>query len=70
MPIPCACAAMRCGVEAAGQGEYRGGDGIVREIEVLTDAEVTLLADRRTTRTMGTERWGRGRARQSRDRPA
>ena len=26
---------------------FRGGDGIVREIEVLTDAEVNLLADRR-----------------------
>ncbi len=33
---------------SGGDGEHRGGDGIVREIEVLTDAEVTLLADRRT----------------------
>ena len=32
---------------SGGEGEHRGGDGIVREIEVLTDAEVTLLADRR-----------------------
>ncbi len=32
---------------SGGTGKYRGGDGIVREIEVLTDAEVTLLADRR-----------------------
>jgi N-methylhydantoinase B len=32
---------------SGGDGTYRGGDGIVREIEVLTDAEVTLLADRR-----------------------
>jgi N-methylhydantoinase B len=32
---------------SGGIGKYRGGDGIVREIEVLTDAEVTLLADRR-----------------------
>jgi len=32
---------------SGGEGKYRGGDGIVREIEVLTDAEVTLLADRR-----------------------
>jgi len=30
-----------------GDGEYRGGDGIVREIEVLTDSDVTLLSDRR-----------------------
>jgi N-methylhydantoinase B len=32
---------------SGGKGKYRGGDGIIREIEVLTDAEVTLLADRR-----------------------
>jgi N-methylhydantoinase B len=32
---------------SGGEGRQRGGDGIVREIEVLTDAEVTLLADRR-----------------------
>jgi N-methylhydantoinase B len=32
---------------SGGVGEYRGGDGIVREIEVLGDAQVTLLADRR-----------------------
>jgi N-methylhydantoinase B len=33
---------------SGGSGRHRGGDGVVREIEVLTDAEVTLLADRRT----------------------
>jgi len=33
---------------SGGQGKFRGGDGIVREIEVLTDCEVTLLADRRS----------------------
>jgi N-methylhydantoinase B len=32
---------------SGGAGKYQGGDGIVREIEVLTDCEVTLLADRR-----------------------
>jgi N-methylhydantoinase B len=32
---------------SGGDGQQRGGDGIVREIEVLTDAEVTLLSDRR-----------------------
>jgi N-methylhydantoinase B len=32
---------------SGGDGRYRGGDGIVREVEVLTDAEVTLLAERR-----------------------
>lgn len=33
--------------KSGGTGLHRGGDGIVREIEVLTDAQVTLLADRR-----------------------
>ena len=32
-----------------GEGVNKGGDGVVREIEVLTDAEVTILADRRRT---------------------
>jgi N-methylhydantoinase B len=32
--------------ETGGEGKYRGGDGIIREIEVLADAECTLLADR------------------------
>jgi N-methylhydantoinase B len=33
---------------SGGEGKFRGGDGLVREIEVLTDCEVTLLADRRS----------------------
>ena len=33
---------------SGGKGEFPGGDGIVREIEVLADCEVTLLADRRS----------------------
>jgi N-methylhydantoinase B len=34
--------------KSGGTGLHTGGDGIVREIEVLTDAQVTLLADRRS----------------------
>jgi N-methylhydantoinase B len=33
---------------SGGDGKHRGGNGIIREVEVLTDCEVTLLADRRT----------------------
>jgi N-methylhydantoinase B len=33
---------------SGGRGKFRGGDGIIREIEVLTDCEVTLLSDRRS----------------------
>ena len=38
---------------SGGAGKYRGGDGIVREIEVLTEAEVTLLSERRTHAPFG-----------------
>ena len=34
--------------DSGGSGLHTGGDGIVREIEVLTDAQVTMLADRRS----------------------
>jgi N-methylhydantoinase B len=33
--------------KSGGAGKFRGGDGIVREVELLSDAQVTLLADRR-----------------------
>jgi len=33
---------------SGGEGKFRGGDGIIREIEVLTDCELTLLSDRRS----------------------
>jgi len=32
---------------SGGNGKYKGGDGLVREIEVLGDAQVTLLSERR-----------------------
>jgi N-methylhydantoinase B len=32
---------------SGGAGKHCGGDGIIREIEALTDCEVTLLSDRR-----------------------
>jgi N-methylhydantoinase B len=32
---------------SGGSGQHRGGDGLVRELELLADAQVTLLADRR-----------------------
>jgi N-methylhydantoinase B len=38
---------------SGGGGLHRGGDGIIREIEVLTDCEVALLADRRTRAPWG-----------------
>ncbi len=45
---------------SGGDGEYPGGDGIVREIEVLCGAEVTLLAERRERGPYGLARGGDG----------
>jgi N-methylhydantoinase B len=38
-----------------GAGQYRGGDGIERELEMLTDARVTILSDRRVGAPYGLE---------------
>jgi N-methylhydantoinase B len=38
---------------SGGGGRFRGGDGVVREIELLSDARVTILSDRRKTRPYG-----------------
>jgi N-methylhydantoinase B len=38
---------------SGGEGKHRGGDGLIREIELLGDAQVTLLADRRITAPSG-----------------
>jgi N-methylhydantoinase B len=40
---------------SGGAGRYRGGDGLIREVELLTDAQVTLLADRRSHLPYGLE---------------
>ena len=38
---------------SGGAGRNRGGDGLIREIELLGDAQMTLLADRRRTLPWG-----------------
>jgi N-methylhydantoinase B len=38
---------------SGGSGLQRGGDGLVREIELLADAEVTVLSERRSTGPYG-----------------
>jgi len=40
---------------SGGAGRHRGGDGLIREIELLTDAEVTLLSERRVQAPYGLE---------------
>lgn len=39
--------------KSGGNGIHRGGDGIVREIKLLANAQVTLLSDRRVTSPYG-----------------
>ena len=38
---------------SGGKGRHRGGDGIIREIEFLTDVRGTILSDRRRTAPYG-----------------
>jgi N-methylhydantoinase B len=38
---------------SGGAGRHRGGDGVIREIELLAPAQVTILADRRTVAPWG-----------------
>jgi N-methylhydantoinase B len=38
---------------SGGRGAHNGGDGIIREIEFLSAAQVTLLTERRTTAPYG-----------------
>ena len=38
---------------SGGNGHNRGGDGLVREIEILGDAQVTMLSERRTIAPWG-----------------
>jgi N-methylhydantoinase B len=40
---------------SGGAGRHRGGDGVVREIELLADAEVTVLSERRRIGPYGLE---------------
>ena len=39
--------------QSGGLGTHRGGDGIVRKLELLSNAQVTLLTERRTTSPYG-----------------
>jgi N-methylhydantoinase B len=38
---------------SGGAGKFRGGDGLIREIELLADAQVTLISDRRKFQPYG-----------------
>ncbi|HEY1404524.1 MAG TPA: hydantoinase B/oxoprolinase family protein [Pyrinomonadaceae bacterium] len=48
--------------DSGGRGSWRGGDGVVREIETLVDARMSLLADRRRRAPYGLAGGEDGRA--------
>ena len=43
-----------------GDGEFQGGSGVVRSLRLLTDAEVTILSERRLFRPYGLQDGGSG----------
>ena len=45
---------------SGGMGKFRGGDGLIREIELLSDAQVTLMSDRRKFPPYGLQGGGPG----------
>ncbi|MDX8395785.1 MAG: hydantoinase B/oxoprolinase family protein [Mariprofundaceae bacterium] len=45
---------------SGGMGKYRGGDGLIREWEVLEDCHLSLLTERRTTQPYGLQGGGMG----------
>ena len=47
MPTRFACCGMDSVPTLAATGLYRGGDGLIREVELLTDMQVGILSDRR-----------------------
>ncbi len=45
---------------SGGNGQFHGGNGLIREVELLGDAQVTLLAERRRFRPYGLAGGGEG----------
>ncbi len=49
----CASPSTRCGAARAARARYRGGDGLVRELEALAPMDFSLLTERRRHRAAG-----------------
>ncbi|KAJ3859436.1 cytoplasmic protein [Lentinula novae-zelandiae] len=47
-------------VESGGKGKWRGGDGVVRELEFLEGMQVSILSERRTRQPYGMDGGGPG----------
>jgi 5-oxoprolinase (ATP-hydrolysing) len=54
---------LRCG--SGGVGAFGGGDGLVRELELLERMQVTILSQRRSTRPFGLHGGGPGASRRN-----
>ena len=53
---------------SGGDGEHRGGDGVIREVEALADMDYSLLTERRRQRAARRRGWEAGRTGQERAR--
>ena len=59
-PFRVHCYEIRAG--SGGAGRFRGGDGIIRELEILSEMQATILSDRRKTAPYGLDGGEHGRA--------
>ncbi|KAI1380423.1 Hydantoinase B/oxoprolinase-domain-containing protein [Hypoxylon crocopeplum] len=57
---PCVLRRFELRPGTGGDGLYRGGDGVVREIEFLTDVQCSILSERRVHRPYGMDGGGPG----------
>lgn len=60
LPVRVVRYALRSG--SGGAGEHTGGDGLIREVELLSPASVTLLTERRKFQPYGAARGGPGKS--------
>ena len=60
-PLPIRVVRYAVRPRSGGRGRHPGGDGVIREIEFLVPAQLTLLTERRTTAPFGAAGGGSGR---------
>ena len=60
LPVRISTYALR--TDSSGAGQYPGGEGLIREYEILVPTSATVLTDRRTTCPYGTQGGGPGGA--------
>ena len=58
--LPVRLTAYKLRRDSGGAGRFRGGEGIVREYELLTGTQVTILSDRRVGQPYGLAGGGPG----------